>query len=122
METQHKSLQGNKFHTIPIVVWHRSSTTRRDQAKAEDKDLLESGMLKAVVNLQKYQEEIRAWRDLNVKLRELNIGDLVLLWSPRIESSSKMESKWAEPYMVMEKSRMRVYRLSDSQGKMMEHS
>jgi hypothetical protein len=122
METQHKSLQGNKFHTIPIVVWRRSSTTRRDQAKAEDKDLLESGMLKAVVNLQKYQEEIRAWRDLNVKLRELNIGDLVLLWSPRIESSSKMESKWAEPYMVMEKSRMRVYRLSDSQGKMMEHS
>jgi hypothetical protein len=36
--------------------------------KAEDKDLLEPGRLKAVANLQKYQDEARTWRDLNVKL------------------------------------------------------
>jgi CCR4-NOT transcriptional regulation complex NOT5 subunit len=31
--------------------------------EAEEKDLLESDRLKAVANLQKYQEEIRTWRD-----------------------------------------------------------
>jgi hypothetical protein len=36
--------------------------------KAEDKDLLESDRLKAVVNLEKYQKEIRAWRNPKVKL------------------------------------------------------
>jgi hypothetical protein len=36
--------------------------------EAEDKDLLESDRLKAVANLQKYQEETRSWRDPKVKL------------------------------------------------------
>jgi hypothetical protein len=47
--------------------------------EAEDKDLLESDMLKAVTNLQKYQDEARSSRDLKVKKREFNVGNLVLL-------------------------------------------
>jgi hypothetical protein len=47
--------------------------------EAEEKDLLESDRLKAIANLQKYQEETRAWRDLKVKLREFDVGNLVLL-------------------------------------------
>jgi hypothetical protein len=35
----------------------------------EEKDLLESDRLKAVVNLEKYREETRAWRNLKVKLQ-----------------------------------------------------
>jgi hypothetical protein len=37
-------------------------------SEAEEKDLLESDRLKAILNFQKYQEEIRAWRDTKVKL------------------------------------------------------
>jgi hypothetical protein len=48
-------------------------------SKAKEKDLLESYRLKDVVNLEKYQEETRAWRDPKVKLREFDIGNLVLL-------------------------------------------
>jgi hypothetical protein len=36
--------------------------------KAEEKDLLESDRLKPVVNMEKYQDQIRAWRDPKVKL------------------------------------------------------
>jgi hypothetical protein len=91
-------------------------------SEAEDKDLLEPDKLKVVANLQKYQYETRAWRDPKVKLREFNVGDLVLLQSPRIESSSKLESKWVGPYIVVEKLRSGAYHLSDPQGKMLEHS
>jgi hypothetical protein len=35
----------------------------------EEKDLLESYRLKVVANLEKYQEQTRAWRDPKVKLR-----------------------------------------------------
>jgi hypothetical protein len=83
---------------------------------------LEPDRLKGVANLQKYQDEIKAWRDPKVKPRNFEVGDLVLLWSPRTESSGKLELKWIGPYVVMEKSRPGVYRLSDSQGKMLEHS
>jgi hypothetical protein len=80
-------------------------------SKAEDKDLLEQDKLKAVADLQKYQDETSTWRDLKVKLREFNIGVLVLFWSPCTESSGKLESKWAGPYVVTEKSRTGVYHL-----------
>jgi hypothetical protein len=48
-------------------------------SEAEEKDLLESDKLKAIANLQKYQEEKKAWRDPKVKLRELYVGNMVLL-------------------------------------------
>jgi hypothetical protein len=53
--------------------------------------LLESDWLKAVANLQKYQDETRSWRDPKVKKREFDIENLVLLWRPRTERSDKHE-------------------------------
>jgi hypothetical protein len=85
-------------------------------SEAEEKDLLESDGLKAIANLQKYQEETTAWRDPKVKLREFDVGNLVLLQSPRTESTGKFEAKWIGPYVVTEKTRLGAYRLSDPQG------
>jgi hypothetical protein len=89
--------------------------------EAEDKDLLELDRLMAVVNLQKYQAKTEAWRYSKVRPKAFEVRDLVLLRSPCTESSWKLESKWVGPYAVMEKSRPWVYRLSDTQGKMLEH-
>jgi hypothetical protein len=50
--------------------------------EAEEKDLLESDRLKGVTNLQKYQDEMRSWRNPKVKKREFDVGNLVLLCSP----------------------------------------
>jgi hypothetical protein len=41
--------------------------------------LLESDRLKVVTNLEKYQEETRAWRDPKVEIKEFKVGNLVLL-------------------------------------------
>jgi hypothetical protein len=41
--------------------------------------LLESDRLKAVTNLEKYQEETGAWRDPNVRLKQFEVRNLVLL-------------------------------------------
>jgi hypothetical protein len=65
-------------------------------SEAEEKDLLESERLKAIANLRKYQDETRSWRDLKIKKKEFDVGNL-LLWSPRTESSGKLESKWEGP-------------------------
>jgi hypothetical protein len=90
-------------------------------SEAEEKDFREPDMLTAVVNLQKYQDKTKAWRDPMVKLWELDFGDLVLLWAPRTKIFGKLEAKWVGTYVVVEKSRLGTYRHSDSEGKMLEH-
>jgi hypothetical protein len=64
-------------------VKHRSLQTATEALvcprEAEEKDMLESDRLMVVANLQKYQEETRAWRDLKIKLQEFDVGNLVLL-------------------------------------------
>jgi hypothetical protein len=71
-----------------------------------------------MANLQKYQEETKAWRDPMVKLQELDVGNLVLWRNPRTD---KFKAKWAGLYVVIEKSRLGAYRLSDPQGRVLEH-
>jgi hypothetical protein len=79
-EVKHKSFQ-TKIEVPPCP------------SKAEGKDLLEPDRLKPIVNLHKYQEEMKAWREPKVKPRDFEVGDLVLLRSPHNESSDKLESK-----------------------------
>jgi hypothetical protein len=57
-----------------------------------------------------------------VKLKHMEVGDLVLLWSPRTEASGKLEPKWTEPFMLVEKTRPGSFRLEDNEGRVMEHS
>jgi hypothetical protein len=96
----------------PEEIKHKSTQTMPEATfcptEAENKDLLESDRLNAVINLQKYQTETKAWRDKNVKQRTFDVGDLVLLRSPRTESSGKLESKWDGSYVVAEKIKTRV--------------
>jgi hypothetical protein len=84
--------------------------------------LLESKRLKAVINLQKYQDETGSWSDLKARKRDFDVGNLVLLRSPRTESSGKVESKWEGPYVIIKKTRPGAYRLADPQGPKLEHS
>jgi hypothetical protein len=83
---------------LPEKIKHRSLHTATEgptcPSEVEEKDLLELERLKAVANLQKYQDDTKAWRDLKVRLRELDVGGLVLLRSPRTESAGKLEAKW----------------------------
>jgi hypothetical protein len=91
-------------------------------SEAEEKDLMESDRLKVVTNLQKYQDEMRSWRDPKVKKREFDVGNLVLLRSPRMEISGKLESKWEGSYVIIKKMRPAAYRRADPQGPKQEHT
>jgi hypothetical protein len=81
---------------LPKEVRHKSirATTEAPPCptEAEEKDLVEADRLKAVANLQKYQEETRFWRDPKVKKKDFDMGNLILLRSPRTERSGKLES------------------------------
>jgi hypothetical protein len=57
-----------------------------------------------------------------VKKKDFDVDDLVLLRSPRTESSSKLESKWEGPYMIIKTTRPGAYRLMNPHGPKLEHS
>jgi hypothetical protein len=90
--------------------------------EAEGKNLLESDRLKTVRNMQRYQDETRNWRDLKVKKRDFDVGNLILLQSTRTESSGKLESKWKGSYVIIKKISPGAYCLVDPQGPKLEHS
>jgi hypothetical protein len=103
MDPQHIYFQSNKLHTFQTLVRGGASNTggnkilrHKNKARghlqpteAESKHLLEPERMKAVENLQAYQNEMRAWRDKKVKEKTIEVGDLVLLLSPCTEASSK---------------------------------
>jgi hypothetical protein len=80
--TPFRLMYGSK-EVLPEEVKHLSLRTATEAlacpSEAKEKDLLKLDRLKAMANLQKYQEEIKEWRDPKVKLWELDVGNLVLL-------------------------------------------
>jgi hypothetical protein len=69
---------------LPEEIKHQSLWTIAEvpsfPSKAEDKDLLEPDRLKVVANLQKYQDETKAWRDPKVKLWEFDHSSTQAIW------------------------------------------
>jgi hypothetical protein len=98
-----------EYPITPEEIKLRSARTKTEAtyspSEAESKDLLEPEHMKAVKNLQSYQNKTKAWSDKKVKLKNIEAGDLVLLWSPRTEASRKLEPKWTGPFVVTEKIR-----------------
>jgi hypothetical protein len=90
--------------------------------EAESKDLLDLKRMKEVKNLQSYQKETKAWTDKKVKLKHIEVGDTVLLRSPRTKTTGKLEPKWTESFLVMEKTRPGSFRLADNEERVLEHS
>jgi hypothetical protein len=62
---------------LPEEIKHRSLRTATETVpcpnEAKEKDLLDSDRLKAVVYLEKYQDQTRAMRDPKIKPREFNL-------------------------------------------------
>jgi hypothetical protein len=84
-------------------------------SQTEAKNLLESARLKTIDNLHNQQTEMKGWTDKKVKKKTFDIGDLVLLQSPHLKRSDKLQPKWDGSYVMAERSD----RLLDSEGSML---
>jgi hypothetical protein len=80
--TPFRLLYGEELVT-PHEIKLRSAKTKVEAiyspTEAEPKDFPELERMKAVENLQSYQNETRAWRDKKVRQKHNEAGDLVLL-------------------------------------------
>jgi hypothetical protein len=118
--TTFKLLYGEELVTPEEIKLYNGKTKGEaiyNPTEDKSKDLLEPECMKAIENLQSYQNEMREWRDKSVKQKD----DLVLLQSPCPEASAKLEPKWIG-FLVTEKTRTGSFRLVDTKGRVLEHS
>jgi hypothetical protein len=99
-----------------------SASASPDVDELTSKDLIDGDRVFALQALNKYQAQIKTWRDHAVVPREFNEGDLVLVRTTQKESRGKLEPKWEGPFIVKTKSSPSAYRLTTQSGEDLEHS
>ena len=79
-------------------------------------DTIEAIKIQAAINLGRYQEETRRWRNKKVRPRAIKEGDLVLRRIPKSKLKGKMHSKWEGPFLVTSMARSEACRLRALDG------
>ena len=114
--TPFKLLYGEEAMT-PEELRHGSYRTEAsDEDIKPTIDTIEAIKTQAAINLGKYQEETRRWRNKKVRPREIKEGDLVLRRIPKSKQQGKMHSKWEGPFLVASIARPEACRLRTLEG------
>ena len=79
-------------------------------------DTIGIGKMQAAINLGKYQDETRKWKNKKEKPREIKEGDLVLRRIPKAKQKGKMYNKWEGPFIFASTARLEAYRLRTLKG------
>ena len=79
-------------------------------------DTIEAIKTQGAINLGRYQEETRRWRNKKVRPREIKEGDLILRHIPKSKLHGKMYSKWEGPFLVASMARPEACRLRTLEG------
>ncbi|XP_042012084.1 uncharacterized protein LOC121760492 [Salvia splendens] len=93
---------------LPVEVEHRAywavkEINMRPQSCEEERKLqlqeLEELRLESYESAMWYKEKTRLWHDKNLRVKELQVGQRVLLFQSRLKlMPGKLKSKWVGPY------------------------
>ena len=95
-----------------------------DELLKKSLDLVEERRENAMVQLAYYQRKLKQGYDMNVKLRLLAPGDLVLrkvLGNTKNPAWEKLRPNWEGPYRIISVARIGVYYLEDLDEKIVLH-
>jgi hypothetical protein len=76
-----------------------------------EKDTIELTILESAENIEKYQNETKAWKDKKVVRKYIKTGDLVLKRKKNWENPGKLHQSWEGPYIAKETYMLGAFRL-----------
>ena len=118
--TPFKLLYGEEVVTPEEIKLKSWRTTEGADTIEEDLkpsiDTIEVGKIQVAINLGKYQEETRRWKNKKVRPRNIKEGDLVLQRIPKVKQKGKMHCKWEGPFIVASMARPGACRLRTLEG------
>ncbi|XP_065631241.1 uncharacterized protein LOC136068256 [Quercus suber] len=101
---------------FPTLKTSSFSTTKNDELLEAGLDLIEEKRENAMVRLAHYQQKLRQGYDANVKLRPLELGDLVLrkvIGTAKNPAWGKLGPNWEGPYRITSGAGTGAYFLED---------
>jgi hypothetical protein len=122
--TPFKLLFGEEPVTPEEMKLHSARTNTEaihNPSEAESKYLLEPEHMKAVENLQSYQNEKSMGRQ-KCKAKTHRTRGSGTTMEPPHRSFRKLEPKWTGLFVVVEKTKPGSFHLADNEGMMLEHS
>jgi hypothetical protein len=87
-----------------------------------EKDMTELTILEVADNIEKYQKEIKAWKDKKVVRKDIKTGDLVLKRKKNWENLGKLHESWEGPYIAKETDMPGAFRLLEQTGEELPYS
>ena len=109
---------------FPMLRTSTFSSDSNDGLLGKSLDLIEERRENAMVQLAYYQYKLKQGYDINVKLRPLVVGDLVLrkvLRTTKNPTWGKLGPNWEGPYRITSVARIGAYYLEDLDEKAVLH-
>ena len=106
------SLEAN----FPMLRTNSFTPSSNDELPGKSLDLIEERREKAVIQLAYYHQKLKQEYDVNVKLRPLALGDLVLrkvVGAVKNPSWGKLGPNWEGPYRITSVAGIGTYYLED---------
>jgi hypothetical protein len=74
-----------------------------------EEDMIEFIIFEVAENIEKYQEETKAWRDKKIVKKDIKDGDLVLKRKKNGQDPRKLQESWEGPYIAKETSMLGAF-------------
>jgi hypothetical protein len=87
-----------------------------------EKDMIESTILETAENIEKYQNETKAWKDRKVVRKDIKTSDLVLKRTKNWENLEKLHESWEGPYIAKETDMLGAFRLLEQTSEELPYS
>jgi hypothetical protein len=87
-----------------------------DATRKDALDQLEEARDVSMLHSARYQQSLRCYHDRYVRMRDLNVGDLVLRRSQNTKGRHKLTPPWEGPYIIAEVLKPDTYKLSNKKG------
>nr|XP_051207169.1 uncharacterized protein LOC127322801 [Lolium perenne] len=113
---------------IPAELKHGSprvlafNETQQDELRHDNLTLLEEARHRVVINAARYQQALRRYHSRNIRVRTLEVGDLVLRRVLSREGLHKLSPMWEGPFRVVHVSRTGAVRLENEDGDMLRNA
>jgi hypothetical protein len=107
---------------IPAKLKHGSprvlafNDTQQDELRQDNLTLLEEARHRVIVRAARYQQTLRRYHHRNIRVRTLEVGDLVLRPVLSREGLHKLSPMWDGPFRVAHVSRPGAVRLENEDG------
>ncbi|XP_075507621.1 uncharacterized protein LOC142544461 [Primulina tabacum] len=113
---------GRQFQVLPVEIGQTSSRVEsypedNDQSRAMELDLIEEKRNKTFIRMEAYRSRVMKSYNKKVRIRDFQVGDLVMKKVNPAGEVGKLEARWEGPYKITRKVNSGSFYLEDALGR-----